>query len=255
MQPALRRAEVELGSQVRWRLVMGGLAREFGDRLELVRAWLDAADRGGMPVDPRLWIESPLSASYPACLAVEAAGEQGLEVQWRFLRGAARGIACDRRRLDSADALEDVARRVAGLDAARFAVDLRSNAIVEKLGADFERAAAAGGRAGGGPGSGGRVALPSVELVGEDGEVHGVYGWAGLDEVREAAAAAGADWGAQPLPPVLDALGRFGWLATAEVAAACDLPGPRAAAELWRLAGEWRVRPERRLTGELWSLA
>ena len=29
----------------------------------------------------------------------------------------------------------------------------------------------------------------------------------------------------------------------------------RLAAELWRLAGEWRVRAERRLSGELWSLA
>jgi hypothetical protein len=35
----------------------------------------------------------------------------------------------------------------------------------------------------------------------------------------------------------------------------CDLPGPRAAAELWRLALEWRVRPRRVLGGELWSPA
>jgi hypothetical protein len=48
---------------------------------------------------------------------------------------------------------------------------------------------------------------------------------------------------------------RFGRLATPEVAAASDLPGPRAAAELWRLATEWRVRPERALIGELWSPA
>ena len=48
---------------------------------------------------------------------------------------------------------------------------------------------------------------------------------------------------------------RFGRLATPEVAAACDLPGPRAAAELWRLASEWRVRPVRIVTGELWELA
>jgi hypothetical protein len=44
-------------------------------------------------------------------------------------------------------------------------------------------------------------------------------------------------------------------MATAEVAAVCELPGPRAAAELWRLATEWRVRAERVLTGELWHVA
>jgi hypothetical protein len=54
---------------------------------------------------------------------------------------------------------------------------------------------------------------------------------------------------------VQDALRRFGSMATAEVALVCDLPGPRAPAELWRLALQWRVRAERRGTGELWSLA
>jgi hypothetical protein len=44
-------------------------------------------------------------------------------------------------------------------------------------------------------------------------------------------------------------------LATPEVAAACDLPGPRAPAELWRLALEWRVKPRRAGGGELWELA
>jgi hypothetical protein len=53
----------------------------------------------------------------------------------------------------------------------------------------------------------------------------------------------------------MGALERFGRLATPEIASVCDLPGPRAQAELWRLATEWRVRPERFLTGELWELA
>ena len=44
-------------------------------------------------------------------------------------------------------------------------------------------------------------------------------------------------------------------MATPEVAVACALPGPHAAAELWRLATEWRVRPEQALTGELWQAA
>jgi hypothetical protein len=39
------------------------------------------------------------------------------------------------------------------------------------------------------------------------------------------------------------------------VEAVCDLPGPRANAELWRLAAEWRVRPLRVLTGTLWEIA
>jgi hypothetical protein len=78
-----------------------------------------------------------------------------------------------------------------------------------------------------------------------------VYDSGDVGALRAAALQAGArvDGG---LPGVEEALRRFGRLATPEVAAVCDLPGPRAAAELWRLASEWRVRADRALTGELW---
>jgi hypothetical protein len=44
-------------------------------------------------------------------------------------------------------------------------------------------------------------------------------------------------------------------MAASEVAVVCDLPGPRAAAELWRLAGEWRVVRVPVVCGELWEIA
>jgi hypothetical protein len=54
---------------------------------------------------------------------------------------------------------------------------------------------------------------------------------------------------------VAAALRRFGRMATAELEAVCDLPGPRAGAEVWRLASEWRVRRLPVLNSELWELA
>jgi putative protein-disulfide isomerase len=251
LQPLLRRFAVEFDGAFELRPVMGGLARQFGDPLELVGEWLGAAAASGMPVDPRLWLESPPTSSYPACLAVEAAGEQGRDRQAAYLRAVREGLACGRRKLDGADALADVALGVPGLDVARFRIDLGSNAILELLAADLERAAAAGRRAG----DERRVRLPSLEFSDAHGEMHGVYGPQPYDAYRRAAQAAGAVPADRPPPSVEEALRRFGTLATAEVAAACDLPGPRAAAELWRLAAEWRVRFERRMTGELWSLA
>jgi len=248
----LRRLTIEFDGAFELRPVMGGLAREFGDPLQVVGDWLDAGDASGMPVDPRLWVEAPLTSSYPACLAVEAAGEQGRERQSEYLRVVRQGIACGRRKLDGADALADVAAAVPGFDVARFRIDLGSNAIVELLAADLERAAEAGHRAG----DEGRVRLPSLEFRAADGEeVHGVYGPQPYDAYRRAAEAAGAARVGGPPPSVEEALRRFGTMATPEVASACDLPGPRAAAELWRLVVEWRVRFERRMNGELWSLA
>jgi hypothetical protein len=101
------------------------------------------------------------------------------------------------------------------------------------------------------------VKLPSLEfLTGDGGPVRAVYGFSDHETLRDEALAAGVAAPARSTAPkVEDALRRCGSMATAEVAAVCDLPGPRAAAELWRLATEWRVRAERVGGGELWTLA
>ena len=99
-----------------------------------------------------------------------------------------------------------------------------------------------------------RVRLPSIEFRAQDGSVHGVYGYRPWAEWRAAAVAAGATAVAERPDPE-GALRAFGELATAEVAAACDMAGPRAPAELWRLALEWRVTPRRVVGGELWRAA
>ena len=67
--------------------------------------------------------------------------------------------------------------------------------------------------------------------------------------------AAGAPGAASPRPTWTTALRRFGRMAEPEVEAVCDLAGPRARAELWRLASEWRAKPTRVLTGWLWEPA
>src|SRR6202012_465811 len=104
------------------------------------------------------------------------------------------------------------------------------------------------------PGTG-RVKLPSLEFRGSDGVVHGVYGYSDYGSLAAAAIAAGAEPAGVAPPGVERALGVFGSMATAEVAAVCDLPGPRAPAELWRLATEWRVRSDQVGSGELWTVA
>jgi putative protein-disulfide isomerase len=250
-EPGLRRLQAEFGDSLEITYVMGGMAREFRKPLETMRHVLDAAEASGMPVDPRVWLDAPPRSSYPACLAVKAAAEQGLDAP--YLRVVREGIMAGRRPLDTPDALTDAARRVLGLNVDRFAIDLRSNAITEAFGADIERARAAAPETH--TEQRRRVAFPAFEFRGDDGAVHGVYDSGDPGELRAAALAAGASANGGRLPGVEDALRRFGRMATPEVAAVCDLPGPRAAAELWRLASEWRVRPDRVLTGELWAAA
>jgi putative protein-disulfide isomerase len=207
---------VEFGEDLRITYVMGGLARQFDDPAGMIVPWLDAADESGMPVDPRLWAEAPLTSSYPACMAVKAAAEQGAEAEARYLRALREGIFCFRRKLDGVEALVEEARAV-GLDAARFRSSLESNAIVEAFGADLEETRSAG------------VTLPAFDIPPPPGP-------------------------AVELSP-LDAVVLFGRTASIEVATVCGLGLPVVEAELWRLATEFRVRPLRVLTGVLWEPA
>jgi hypothetical protein len=220
--------QVEFGTTVAFTYVMGGLAREIADPVAVARDWLEAGARSGMPVDPRLWLEGAPKSTYPACLAVKAASEQGHPAP--YLRRLREGFALGGRKLDTTEVLVEEARATPGLDVERFRIDLASNAIVELFGADLERLRA------------NQLTVPALVL----GDV-ALSGYVTRDELRGAALAAGAEPEGAPPPAVEDALRRFGSLSAAEVAAVCSLPGPRAPAELWALAAEWRAREDRGL--------
>jgi putative protein-disulfide isomerase len=239
---------VEFGEGLSWTFVMGGLARDYTSGHREAQVWMDAADEGRMPVDPRIWWEGPIKSTYPACMAVKAAAEQAEDGGYGYLRRLREGLMCFRRKLDTTEALVEEARG-AKLNVERFRVDLGSHAIVEAFGEDLEetRTTSVDGREG--------VPLPSVVFVGEDGSRHGVYGFNPYEPYAAAAEAAGAArTGDEPLG-IVDALRRFGRMATREIEAVCGLPEPRAQAELWRMASEWQVKPVRVLTGQLWELA
>jgi hypothetical protein len=229
------------------------MLREGADPIEEARQTLEAAERSGMPVDARLWLDDPPSSSYPACIAVKAAAEQGDPSP--YLRRLREGFLCRRRKLDIGQALVEEARAVGGLDVERFRLGLASHATLEAFAADLDTAAAVAPEHQA-PGAG-RVVIPALEFLTSDGQTAaGVYGFSDYATLREAAIASGAVPPPDPGPPpsLEEALRHFGTMSTAEVASVCEWPGPRAPAELWRLAMEWRVRPERVGGDALWTL-
>jgi predicted DsbA family dithiol-disulfide isomerase len=256
-EPQFRRLEVQFGAELAPTFVMVGLRRQIHDAGALALDCLDASAESAMPIDPRVFLRDPPSSTHPAGLAVAAVSEQaGGSRVGPYLRRLREAILLENRRMDTAPALLDAARDLGPahpLDLDRLRIDFGSNAIVERFGADLERARSVDA-AEHQPGTG-RVRTPSVEFSGADGTLHGVYGPAPYEAWRDAALAAGAQPAAGPAPSVEDALRRFGSLAVPEVAAICDLPVTRASAELWRLALEWRARPRRVLGGELWASA
>jgi predicted DsbA family dithiol-disulfide isomerase len=274
-EPALRRLMWEFEGELEFVWVMGGLARRFGREYrddegrigegpdcfaDLISHWLEIAADRGMPTDPRIWTESPLSSTYPACQAVKAASEQGWEAGYRYLRRLREGIMFERRKLDHLDSLI-AAAGPARLDRERFEVDLRSNAITEAFGADLDevrnpppdaREAGAVRRTEGHE----RITFPSAVFVADDGERHGVWGIARSEPaLREAALAAGASQVNEGDLDPLEAVRRFRRCATLELELLSGKPRPVLEAELWGMARDWKLKPVSALTGIVWELA
>ncbi|MFN8216695.1 MAG: DsbA family protein [Solirubrobacterales bacterium] len=271
-EPLLRRLLWEFEGELEVVLVMGGLARRFGTGYrdeegaigsgpdcfaDLMSHWLNVSGRTAMPCDPRIWTKNPIASTYPACTAVKAAAEQGSEPSLRYLRRVREGLFCERRQLDNPAALLAEAGP-AGLDVARFEVALGSDAAREAFDADLEEVrtipddARAAGKLSQTEGRE-RLSFPSLVFVDATGARRGVWGWQPLEAYREAALAAGASQvNSGPLAP-LDAVARFGRIATREAEVLAEATGPAICAELWRLAAERRLRPLRALTGTLWE--
>lgn len=272
-EPALRRLIFEFDGELNFVWGMGGLARHFGSAYrdseaavgggpdcfaDLMSHWLNVAGRTGMPCDPRLWTEAPISSTFPACVAVEAASEQGWEAGYRYLRRMREGILCFRRKLDNPAALIAEAGP-AGLDVPAFEAALDSTAPMEA----FERHLAEvrevpqeardQGKTSVTEGHE-RLSFPSAVFIGEDGARHGVYGFRPPEAYREAALAAGARRVNEGSLPVLEAVERFGRLAIPEVEELCGMGAIETRAELWRLAGEGALKPVGALTGTLWEV-
>jgi predicted DsbA family dithiol-disulfide isomerase len=274
-EPALRRLMWTFEGELEFVWVMGGLARRYGSEYrdeegrigegpdcfaDLISHWLKVAADGRMPTDPRIWTESPLTSTYPACQAVKAASEQGWEAGYRYLRRLREGIMFERRKLDHLDSLI-AAAGPAHIDRERFELDLRSHAITEAFGADLDevrnpppeaREAGAVRRTEGNE----RISFPSAVFIGDDGERHGVWKSARSEPaLRDAALAAGAKQVNDGELEPLDALRRFGRCTTLELEVLSGKPPPVQEAELWAMARDWKLKPVSALTGTIWEPA
>jgi putative protein-disulfide isomerase len=271
-EPTLRRLMWEFGEQLDFTWVMGGLARQYGpdyrdresgigfgsDRFaDLMGHWLQVAAESGMPIDARLWRQNPISSTYPACQAVEAAAEQGPALTYRYLRRLREGLMIERRKLDHLEALVGEAGPV-GLDSDRFRIDLGSHAITEAFAVHLEevRNPPEGARMDGcvtQTEGRDRLSFPSAVFRGEGGSEHGVWGRQPYEAYRQAAEATGAR-AAAGRPEALEAVERFGRCATRELEELTGKPRPVVEAELWALARDWKLKPTQAAAGTIWEL-
>lgn len=139
MEPQLRRLRYGFAGRIAWRLRMGGMIGDwasYGDPLNDIHRpvqmgplWVQAATVTGMPADATIWVRDPPASSWPACLAVTAAGLQSAASADIVMRGLQEAVMLEGRNISRAEVVAEVAQAMAAarpdlLDPARLVRDM-----------------------------------------------------------------------------------------------------------------------------------
>lgn len=170
IEPQLRKLELEYGPAVDVEYHMGGLLPDWSYNSggiskpsDVASHWDEASHHYDMPIDGDVWLEDPLSSSYPPSIAFKAAQLQDESKAHRFLRVLREQVFLQKKNITKWDVLSTAATGV-GLDAARMKADLEGEAK-----ALFEADLALGQRLG-------VRGFPTMFVVNEAGTQEVVYG-------------------------------------------------------------------------------
>lgn len=154
-EPQWRRLLLHYGHKIKWRYCMGGLLpswKNFIDQLNFVSrpaqmgpVWMEASHVTGMPIESTIWIHNPPQSSYPACIAVKAAGLQSFVAEETYLRKLREAIMIQKQDISSLNVLLDVAAGVASMlpgsfDYLRFKKEIHSEEALEAFRKDIAEA-------------------------------------------------------------------------------------------------------------------
>ncbi|WP_254565656.1 DsbA family protein [Oscillatoria sp. HE19RPO] len=151
VEPQWRRLRYEFGDRLVYRYSMGGLLRDwqqFSDPLNHISrpiqmgpVWIQVRHLTGMPNDEKIWVKNPPTSSYPACMAVKAASQQGPEVEESYLRRLREAVMLEGRNIAQREVLLELGAELnpeLGFDGSRFERDLDHPNSVEAFRQDLK---------------------------------------------------------------------------------------------------------------------
>ncbi|HEY9835321.1 MAG TPA: DsbA family protein, partial [Vampirovibrionales bacterium] len=151
VEPQRRRLQYEFGDRLVWRYSMGGLLRDwqqFSDPLNHISrpiqmgpVWIQVRHLTGMPIDEKIWVKNPPTSSYPACIAVKAASQQGSNVGESYLRRLREAVILEGRNISQREVLLELGTELnpeLGFDGDRFERDLDHPDSVEAFRQDLK---------------------------------------------------------------------------------------------------------------------
>ncbi|MCT7995769.1 DsbA family protein [Laspinema olomoucense] len=137
VEPQWRRLRYEFGDRLVYRYSMGGLLRDwqqFSDPLndisrpvQMGPVWIQVRHLTGMPINEGIWVKNPPTSSYPACIAVKAASQQGPDVGESYLRRLREAVMLEGRNIAQREVLLELGAELnpeLGFDGDRFERDL-----------------------------------------------------------------------------------------------------------------------------------
>ncbi len=260
-EPAIRRLEVIYPEAVRIEVRMGGLFEDFepvreqwarmsgGRWKDSVRAFFEAvAAQHRMPMDALRMAESveDFDSTWPACIAVKAAGLQGAEAGRTYLRRLREAWIVEGRGIHRTSVQTEVARET-GLDVDAFTRALDDGSAERAFDADLEMARSLD-----------VTGFPTFEVRGGATTIR-VDGWQPWEAFDDLVRRLLPD-----VPPVrveaseatvADLLDRYGRCATREIAAILGVTDDDAEILLENLEGSGRVTRREVGTGLMWEPA
>ncbi len=171
IEPQLRRLKLEYGTALEVEYRMGGLLPDWSYNSggiskpgDVASHWDEASAHYDMPIDGDVWLEDPLSSSYPPSIAFKAAQMQDLPKAVVFMRSMREKLFLQKKNITRWEHLEAAAKE-AGLDVAQLKKDYEGGAAEALFRKDLQLARDWGVRG-----------FPTVFFVGNSGNKELVYG-------------------------------------------------------------------------------
>ncbi len=134
IEPQLRKLKLEYGNTVEIEYRMGGLLPDWSYNSggiskpsDVAHHWDEVSGHYDMPIDGDVWLEDPLSSSYPPSIAFKAAQMQDAGKAIDFMRVTREMVFLQKKNITKWEYLAAAAKQ-AGLDVAQFKKDYEGGA-------------------------------------------------------------------------------------------------------------------------------
>ncbi|MBK8500918.1 MAG: DsbA family protein [Saprospiraceae bacterium] len=135
IEPQLRKLKLEYGNNIDIEYRMGGLLPDWNYNSggiskpsDVAQHWDEVSEHYDMPIDGDLWLEDPLSSSYPPSIAFKAAQMQDNEKAILFMRAIREMVFLQKKNIAKWEHIATAAETV-GLNVQQLKIDFEGKAV------------------------------------------------------------------------------------------------------------------------------